>query len=84
MIKTTVLLSIDPSIVIRHRTLATFFRMSTCRSTATIIFNRQPNQSLMFCSQRTDNRFYDFSLKLIIAISGRVRSVVQPGETACK
>jgi len=44
----------------------------------------QPNQSLMFCSQRTDNRFYDFSLKLIIAISGRVRSVVQPGETACK
>jgi len=44
----------------------------------------QPNQSLMFCSQRTDNRFYDFSLKLIIAISGRVRSVVQPGESACK
>jgi prepilin-type N-terminal cleavage/methylation domain-containing protein len=44
----------------------------------------QPNQSLMFCSQRTDNHFFDFSLKLIIAVSGRVRSVIQPGESACK
>ena len=43
-----------------------------------------PNQSLMFCSQRNDRQFYEFSLKLIIAISGRVRSVVQPGESACK
>ena len=44
----------------------------------------QPNQSLVFCSQRNDNHFYDFSLKLIIAISGRVRSIVQPGESTCK